>query len=106
MGRRLHYGLFIRKIVLYNKLKIIINYYLLGRVKEPHVHLHQSIHIGDEGKGLEIKVVPFLDDNYGYIIIDESSGSVALVDPADPTTFDEYFEANNITKNRCNLNYS
>ena len=43
-------------------------------------------------------MVPYLEDNYGYIVIDDISGSVVLVDPADPTTFDEYFETYNITK--------
>ena len=55
------------------------------------------MHFGEEAKGLEVKVVPYLEDNYGYIIIDESTGTVGLVDPADPDTFDEYLDNFNLS---------
>lgn len=70
----------------------------LGKIEEPHVNPYQTLHFGEESKGIEVKVVPYLEDNYGYILIDETSDAVALVDPADPDTFDEYLETYNISK--------
>ena len=69
-----------------------MHYRQLKNISEPHKAHYQSLHFGEESKGIEIKVVPFLEDNYGYIVIDEVTGEVALVDPADSDTFDEYLE--------------
>ncbi|OQR89145.1 hypothetical protein THRCLA_09900 [Thraustotheca clavata] len=45
-----------------------------------------------DGKAAVV-IVPFLEDNYAYIIIDKATGDCALVDPADPfTTVDVWRE--------------
>ena len=44
-----------------------------------HTHTHTHTHTG-------VKIVPIavLDDNYSYLIIDTTTNSAAVVDPADP----------------------
>ena len=74
------------------------HYNQLKDIEKPHVEPYQSLHFGKPGEGIEIKIVPFLEDNYGYILIDETSDCVAFVDAADPEKFDEYMDYFNLTK--------
>ena len=37
-----------------------------------------------EGRGMSVKVLPALKDNYMYLIVDKSSQDAAIVDPVNP----------------------
>lgn len=40
--------------------------------------------------GLQVHAVPYLSDNFGYVIVDEASKQAALVDVVDPEKFASY----------------
>ena len=43
---------------------------------------------------MNIKIIPCLDDNYSYLLHDESSNTVAIVDPSEFKTCDKIIEKN------------
>ena len=45
---------------------------------------------------MKIKIIPCLQDNYSYLIIDEEKNTACVIDPSDPDPIIEYLENNKI----------
>ena len=43
---------------------------------------------------MHIKIIPCLNDNYSYLLYDESSNTVAIIDPSEFSTCDKVIDKN------------
>jgi len=55
----------------------------LGKLRQPHSVCKPITYTADN-RDISIVPIPILQDNYGYLIVDHSTGKCAAVDPADP----------------------
>ena len=43
---------------------------------------------------MKIEIIPCLNDNYSYLIIEKSTNTVSIIDPSDFETCDEVIQVN------------
>ena len=71
----------------------LIHNYFLQQYKKKSNTCHTKINNKlDNYNTFSISLIPFLEDNYSYFIIDHETGNTAVVDPADPITILEAFQ--------------
>lgn len=79
------YNIFITRFGLY-----IHNSFLLTKEK-----LHSEIVVNHLSKGITLHILPILDDNFCYLIVEEDSKIVVAVDASDGPFIIKYLEKNN-----------
>ena len=45
---------------------------------------------------MKVKIIPCLEDNYSYLIIDESNNTACIIDPSEAKPIIDYIEKENI----------
>eukprot|EP00945_MAST-04E_sp_MAST-4E-sp1_P005705 g5705.t1 len=81
--------------------QFIHNYFLFSHQNStegrPHTEFCEKL---EEYDTFYVFYVPYLQDNYGYFVVDKGTGNVAVVDPADPVTVLEQFQK---LKEKCRV---